>query len=240
MGDEPKKPDALLREPDAYEKAFMGPGESVVLRDKMSAHPVLHALMAIGVIAGVASVIATGQPILMAALPLLVGLLAWSSIATLRTTVSGENLHIQYGIIGPTIPIEDIQSAEPIDYSWVKYGGWGIRYSITDGSWCYNMVGDGGKAVEVHYVKNGKPKKVLVASKQNVLLADAINRARNGQLSAEFEDQVALDFDQVQDWDIHQSDSHAAAHISIGDADADLDSEAKHEVEDAIEHYDGS
>jgi hypothetical protein len=50
------------------------------------------------------------------------------------------------------------------------------------------MIGDGGKAVEILFEKNGKAKKVLVASKQNVLLADAISQAMRAE-------EVAFDFD---------------------------------------------
>ncbi|MEZ4462908.1 MAG: hypothetical protein R3E66_24905 [bacterium] len=177
-----------IRPADDYETSFMGVDEQVVLRDKMSVHPGLHIAMLWAVLVGIAAIATSGAPLVLAALPVLAGLIFFSMAATLRTTVSKENVHVQYGLIGPTIPITSIKSVKAVDYSWLKYGGWGIRYAITDGSWCYNMIGDGGKAVEIQYEKNGKAKKVLVASKQNVLLADAIDHAMHAA------DEVTFDF----------------------------------------------
>jgi hypothetical protein len=178
----------LTRRPDAYEAAFMGVDEQVVLRDKMSVHPGLHVAALLAVIGGVVAILAAGGSVLVAALPILAGLILFSMSATLRTTVSTDNVHVQYGVIGPKIPMATITSVKAVDYSWWKYGGWGIRYALSDGSWCYNMIGDGGKAVEILFEKNGKAKKVLVASKQNVLLADAISQAMRAE-------EVAFDFD---------------------------------------------
>lgn len=177
------------RQADAYESAFMGVDEHIVMRDKISMHPAFHIVTWLAIAAMTVVMVATGAPVFAPILPILAGLVALSMTTTLRTTVSKENVHIQYGFIGPTIPTASITSAKAVDYSWMKYGGWGIRYSLFDNSWCYNMIGDGGKAVEIQYEKNGKSKKVLVASKQNVLLADAIQQAMNVTHG-----EVALDF----------------------------------------------
>jgi hypothetical protein len=161
----------------------------VVMRDKISMHPVFHVVIWTAIVAMIALILATAGPTVAAILPVLAGLAALSMTATLRTTVTQENVHIQYGFIGPTIPTASITSVKAVDYSWWKYGGWGIRYSLLDQSWCYNMIGDGGKAVEIQYKKNGKQKKILVASKQNALLADAILQAK-----IQAESGVTLDF----------------------------------------------
>ncbi|MEZ4462631.1 MAG: hypothetical protein R3E66_23475 [bacterium] len=152
----------------------------------MSVHPGLHIAMLLAVLVGIAAIATSGAPLVLAALPVLAGLIFFSMAATLRTTVSKENVHVQYGLIGP-ISLTSIKSVKAVDYSWLKYGGWGIRYAITDGSWCYNMIGDGRKAGGIQYEKNGKAR-VLVASKQNVLLADAIDHAMHAA------DEVTFDF----------------------------------------------
>lgn len=172
------KPSALVRAPDAYESAFMGANEDVVFRDKIKIHPAFHVLMAIATLGGIAGVIASGGPRAAAAVMIFVGLFVWGSTAALRTTVTRENLHIQYGWIGPTIPMQSIESVKPVKYSVLKYGGWGVRYSIFDGSWCYNMIGDRGQAVEVLHRKKGKLKKVLVASKDPEGLSYAIKQSQ--------------------------------------------------------------
>lgn len=177
------------RTADAYESAYMGADEHVVMRDKISMHPVFHVVIWTAIVAMIALILATAGPTVAAILPVLAGLAALSMTATLRTTVTQENVHIQYGFIGPTIPTASITSVKAVDYSWWKYGGWGIRYSLLDQSWCYNIIGDGGKAVEIQYKKNGKQKKILVASKQNALLADAILQAK-----IQAESGVTLDF----------------------------------------------
>ncbi len=194
MPDDAPETTDLVRTSDPYEQEFMGAGELVLHRDKVANSGWMHALMAFVTVAGIVGVIGSGAPIAVALLPLLVGFMAWLSIATLRTTVTAENVYIQMGIIGPTIPVDSIVSAKAVDYSWVKYGGWGVRFSIFDGSIAYNVMSDKGKAVEIEYKKGNKIKKVLVSSHQNALLADAIQRAMAGELESDFEQEVALDF----------------------------------------------
>lgn len=198
---------ALTRPPDEYEEKFMAPGEKVIYRDKMSMHPGFHIALLTLVIGAVVALALTGAPVAITALPLLVGLAAWASMMTLRTTVSEENVHVHYGIFGPTIPIEKIQSVEPVEYSWIKYGGWGVRYSIWDNSWAYNMIGDKGRAVELKYDKNGKTRKVLVASNEPVLLADSILQARK---RLESDTGVSLEFSH-EDSDESQTDVEVEA-----------------------------
>lgn len=193
MSDEKSFEVSLARAPDAYEKSFMGVGEDVVLRDKMSYPWPFHLLMLLAIIGGAVGVLGSGAPIAVALVPLLVGLLAWSTITTLRTTVSTENVHVQYGVIGPTIPIDSIERCEAIDYNWWKYGGWGIRYSLLDRSWAYNMLGDGGRGVWIEYRDGKRTKRILIASKAPELVADAINRARSGTLAQPYAEEVELD-----------------------------------------------
>ena len=59
--------------------------------------------------------------------------------------MSERAVKIQFGLFGPTIPMEAIVNAEAISYDWKKFGGWGIGYSR--GEWMYNVPGDGGRAV---------------------------------------------------------------------------------------------
>lgn len=174
-----------MRSPDEYEAEFMGDGDDVVHREKLT-YPTwflyfLGAALTLGLGMGLVGSIQSGDP---AAIALMAGMIPFMALlmlfgSTLRVTVTRDELAVQYGPIGPKIPIDRIELCEAENYSLWKYGGYGIRYSVIEGAWCYNMVGDKGKAVRIHYrTESGALKKVLVASPRHHALADAINRAR--------------------------------------------------------------
>lgn len=180
-GDEP-------RPPDEYEAEFMGRGEEIVHREKLSYPRWFQAFLAVAVAMGLGlGAWGSFQAGDMAALALMAGMMPVMAFfimmaSTLRVTVTRDHVNVQYGPIGPRIPIDKIEHCEAEDYAVWKYGGYGIRYSLIEGAWCYNMVGDKGKAVRVHYrTASGALKKVLIASPRHHALADAINRARAGK-----------------------------------------------------------
>jgi len=175
-----------LREPDEYEAEYMGGDPEVVHREKMSfPRPFLWLmgiLFSFAIVAQIAGLVSSGVGFPAILLPLMgfaFAAMMIAMMATLRVTVSTEKVAVQYGIFGPKIPIEDIVHCEAENYSVMKYGGYGIRYSLLDGSWAYNMLGDKGKAVRIHYrKKSGKIRKLVIASNHHHVLADAINRQR--------------------------------------------------------------
>jgi hypothetical protein len=129
----------------------------------------------------IGAVVAAHAPIFV---PLLTGLplvLIWLLFAVLRVSVTREALHVQYGLFGPKIPIEDVERCEAVDYDWKQFGGWGIRYG-RDGSTVYNMLGDQGRAVKVVYKKGQAKKTVLLSSRDPERLAAAVNQARAAAL----------------------------------------------------------
>lgn len=179
----------MAEEGDEYERRYM-PGEGDVLhRAKMRAPwwyfllfgiPIAIELVVFSVLA---ATVKHFPPGLFAIPGFVVPLLAFMAIlfSVLRVTVSRKTVHVQYGLFGPKIPIDAIQSADVVNYDWKKYGGWGIRRG-RDGSWAYNMIGDAGRAVKVVW-KNPKGKidtHLLVASDPDAL-AGAIARARIGE-----------------------------------------------------------
>jgi DNA-binding transcriptional LysR family regulator len=104
----------------------------------------------------------------------LIGLL----FSVLRITVTGKEILVQYGLFGPKIPIDRIQSCKAIVYNWRDYGGWGIRRGA-DGSWAYNMMGDAGRAVRVEWTdEKGNKQVTLLASRDPEALARAVAEAR--------------------------------------------------------------
>lgn len=173
------------RHADAYEAAYMGVGEDVVHREKIACPKWFQVLIPLLILAAcgagaIGSVVAS-EWIAAAAMGVVtpVALLGWLTMSTLRVTVTSRNLHVQYGLWGPSIPLESIEHCKAEHYSVWKYGGYGIRYSISEKAWCYNMLGDQGQAVRVHWRdENGKLRRTLVASENHVALAAAINQAR--------------------------------------------------------------
>ena len=180
MADETKN--AVGTGADDYQAKYMASG--ALYYDKLRAPRTYHLIFllpllavlvsAVGVISAAGPAAAIGPAISLVVLPI-----AWLLFSVLRITVTREEVYVQYGLFGPKIAIRDIERAAAVDYDWKRYGGWGIRYG-RDGSVAYNMMGDGGRAVEIVYRKNeqAKPKKVLIASPDPVRLAAAINEAR--------------------------------------------------------------
>ena len=173
------------RTADAYEAAYMGADEDVLHREKLS-YPrwfriLMPLLMTTVLLAASAGSIVAGDALVavIAGMLIPVALLGLLVMSTLRVTVTSKNLHVQYGVVGPSIPLSAIEHCEAEHYSVWKYGGYGIRYSITEKAWCYNMLGDKGQAVRIHWRDaKGKLRKTLIASETHIALAGAINRAR--------------------------------------------------------------
>lgn len=163
------------------------PGEGAILhRAKMRAPGWFFAIFAVPIlieIVAFAVLAATSPhfPLALLALPLvMIPVMALMALlfAVLRVTVSEHEVHVQYGLFGPKIPVKAIRSAEVVAYDWKQYGGWGIRRG-RDGSWAYNMVGDAGRAVKVTWNKDGKEVVHLLVSSDPEALAAAIQAARN-------------------------------------------------------------
>lgn len=156
---------------DDYATKFMG-GDRVRFLDKVRAPWWLNAVLGVTGAAGVAATIAAGDPIAAG----IVGggsFLAWSVLTTMRVTVTDSHLHVQYGLFGPRIALADIAAVEVVDYHAMRYGGWGIRRSIS-GNVAYSMPGRGGKAVRITTTSG---KVIEVTSEQPAALAAAINDA---------------------------------------------------------------
>ncbi|MDP2339515.1 MAG: hypothetical protein Q8O67_01045 [Deltaproteobacteria bacterium] len=170
---------------DEYARKYMATEGEALYFDKRKWSPqfgrmlkVLQGVVVVsGAVTGVAGLI-NGEPQLaLMALPM-IGLttvmpLLWS---TLRTMVTSQFVHIQYGLFGPRIAVTNVISAEVVQYDWKKYGGWGVRYAL-DGSKAYNMMGDQGTAVKIVYQDGKKQRVVLVSAAGPQHLASAINEA---------------------------------------------------------------
>jgi hypothetical protein len=172
------------RSADGYEAKYMSGGGEVLYRDKMVGGRGWRALL-LGL--PVAATILGSTPALLvdpspATIAFAVGGTLFATVpfllfSTLRVTVSTEQVHVQFGLWGPKIPIASIVASEVVSYDWKEYGGFGIRRG-GDGSWVYNMMGDQGRAVKVRWMKDGKEHTHLLSSNDPQALASAIREAR--------------------------------------------------------------
>lgn len=180
MSDEEPKLDegsARAPAPDPYEAKYMSGPDGALYFAKMTAPRYFHLLFLLPLVVIVGSALGSHAALLVPLLSSLPLVLVWVLFSALRISVTTKEVHVQYGLFGPRIPIEAIASCEACEYDWTQYGGWGIRYG-RDGSVAYNMLGDGGRAVRITYKKGTKLKKVLLAAKDPERLAAAIHQAR--------------------------------------------------------------
>lgn len=163
--------------PDSYEAQYMGGGEAL-FRERRGMPKWMHALflvpllLQLGVgISLLASGIATGL-VNLVFVPLLA--LVWVLFLYLRVTVAKDALHIQYGLFGPSIPLERIQSVEVGKYDWIRFGGYGIRRRLGGGV-AYSTPGGSGEALTVTYLDaKGKPAVVTVTTDHATELASLL------------------------------------------------------------------
>ena len=163
--------------PDPYEAKYMSGPDGALYFAKMTAPRFFHLLFLLPLLVSAGSALVTHAPLLVPLLTVIPLFLVWILFSALRISVTSKEVHVQYGLFGPRIPIESIESCEACEYDWKQYGGWGIRYG-RDGSVAYNMLGDGGRAVRITYKKGTKTKKLLLAAKDPERLATAIHQAR--------------------------------------------------------------
>ena len=167
---------------DEYERKYMSEG-GIVHQAKTRAPPLMQAIiLSPAIIALLLSIVAasqSGATAGLAALPgLVIGLVVWLLFSVLRATVTKTHVHIQYGLFGPKIPLERIESCEAVSYDWKRYGGFGIRRG-RDGSWAYNMMGDQGRAVRIAWRDEGGERvTTLLSARDPESFASAVLRAR--------------------------------------------------------------
>jgi hypothetical protein len=175
---------------DAFEESEMHDGSPIVRRDKLVSRRMAALLsgtgilpIAIGIFVAFAND-SSQKPLPAAALPFVVAALLTMGVAfgvmgimfgVLRTVVTKKAVHVKYGLWGPTIPLEAIESVRVVDYDWTEYGGWGIRIG-KDGSRAY--VPRSGPCVQLVYKDGGTSKRVLVGGEDAAATVAAINEAR--------------------------------------------------------------
>lgn len=175
---------------DAFEAMEMHDGAPVVHRDKHVSRRMAGFIGAAGLLQiAIAIFVAfvngsSSKPMPPTMLPVFVASMIAFGIAmmvlgvavgVLRTVVTKKAVHVKYGLWGPTIPLEAIQSCRVTEYDWTEFGGWGMRRGMNN-SWAY--VPKSGPVVEVKYLEDGKTKRVLIGASDAASTAQAIEAAR--------------------------------------------------------------
>ena len=112
---------------DEYAARHMAAGRRIHYFDKRTMPRWMRALMIGGMGLGAGAVIGVA---LAGEAPALLGLLPLYAVAaavqvafwTLRTVVTDEFVHVQYGMMGPKVAVEDIVSVDVAAYDWAHIG----------------------------------------------------------------------------------------------------------------------
>ena len=89
----------------------------------------------------------------------------------MRVDIDSEALTVGFGIIKKRIPLSEITTWKPIAYSWLKFGGWGVRRA-RDGSRAYSARGRQGVAIQtqerMYVITSNDPEQLAKAISQFV------------------------------------------------------------------------
>lgn len=174
---------------DDYQKRYMaGEGHGLMLdRTRFKALAVRLGALG-GVMMALATAIAVAAAVSDPSLFVVAGLIAVSGalmassgllFSVLRVSVTRDELHIQYGLTGPRIPIEDIVDVGVEAYDMWKYGGYGVKARSIDGRLerAYSLPTAENRVVRVVWREGEKKKSAVFSSEQPDAVAAAIQRA---------------------------------------------------------------
>jgi hypothetical protein len=114
------------------------------------------------------------------ALALAVTVAFWTTTMVVRVTVTPQHVHIQHGLFGPTIPLEEIEETwiENNDWrKWLRYVGWGFGGKGFDGSNGYTVLG-APRGLAIRFRHGGRSRVAFVSSEDPESLRASIEQAR--------------------------------------------------------------
>ena len=126
--------------------------------------------------------------------------------SAMRTTVTRTTLAVQYGTLGPTVPLAAIESAEIATLGMLERLAFGPKYRGPDG-WSYISPGQT-RGVRVRWRDGEKVRQILVGARDADALLAAIEAGRSG-------------------------DAHRTPAVRVADPDAAGASAAEAEAEDS-------
>ncbi len=174
MADESPKPVG-----DEYTAQYMGGGRArIVTKQRMPWW--FFAVIGFAAMATIGSAFATGPVNLIGLIPLVLITLVLSH---LRVVVTDDALHVQYGLWGPTIAVENITRCEVTTYNPLRFGGWGFRRAL-DGTRAYSVPGGEGECIALEVTEGSKTRKVVITTPDAAAVALAIEEARARKLGS--------------------------------------------------------
>ena len=139
-------------------------------------------VFAVAATAAISAFVASGAVLALTPLFVTVPLLALATLvfSHLRATVTTTQVIVQYGVFGPKIALDRIETVSIEKYDMFKYGGFGIKFA-RDGTIAYSVPGGSGDCVRIEYRDDrGKHRKIVVTVEDAAAFAQAIERARGG------------------------------------------------------------
>jgi hypothetical protein len=176
---------------DEYARKYMG-GDRIRFLDKVRMPRWFGPLLLAAATAGAVGAISDGSPeAMLAFVPVTVA--TWALLSTIRVSVTDAFVHVQYGLWGPKVALDDVVAVEVIEYRPTRFGGWGIRMGLR-GERAYSMPGAGGRAVQLRYRTKSGERVAVITSAQPDALAQAIAdaQAARARSLAEVRDGLAV------------------------------------------------
>lgn len=173
---------------DEYEEKFMEGGRSLA-RSKVripwyvALYFVLPWLLVCGAVA--VDALRTGRlaPVVAALATGVVMALVLVLHSHLRLTVTEKAVHVQLGVLGPTIPLERVRSCVVEEHGIPDWLAWGAKWTGPR-QWAYFAPGAEGRGVKVTYVDDGGTERgVFVSCHDPEGIVAAVERARAGSSS---------------------------------------------------------
>jgi len=164
---------------DEYTAQYMEGGRArIVTKQRMPWW--FFAVIGFAAMMTMASAFATGPVNLIGLIPLMLITLVLSH---LRVVVTDDALHVQYGLWGPTIAVENITRCEVTTYNPLRFGGWGFRRAL-DGTMAYSVPGGEGECIALEVTEGSKTRKVVITTPDAAAVALAIEEARARKLGS--------------------------------------------------------
>lgn len=165
---------------DEYTAQYMEGGRArIVTKQRMPGW--FFGLMGLSAVAVLGSGLASGSiASLVGFIPLVLVTLLLSH---LRVVVTDDAVHVQYGLWGPTIAVENITRCEVKPYEALRFGGWGFKRSL-DGTMAYSVPGGEGECIALEITEGGKTRKVVITTPNAASVALAIEEARARKLGS--------------------------------------------------------
>jgi len=166
---------------DRYDAEYMG-GDDALYREK-------HVSRGMAALLGIPAVVSAGGAIAALTVPVIgaavaggvAALMAGAAavyLSVMRLTVTEDELSVQYGTMGPRIPVANVTGTELVALDALTRIAVGVKWDGKEWRYIPPGVKDG---VRVRFLDEGKEKTCLIGAEDAPALARAIAAARRGQ-----------------------------------------------------------